>query len=45
VYGENVSHWSSHKTRVLAMKALETETMMMMMMMTVKTQEQQQLEQ
>jgi len=32
MYGENVSHWSSHKTHVLAVKALETMTMMMMMM-------------
>jgi hypothetical protein len=33
MYGENVSHWSSHKTHILAMKALEM--MMTMMMMTV----------
>ena len=37
---ENVCHWSTNKTRILAVKALETMTttmtmMMMMMMMTM----------
>jgi len=35
MYGENVSYWTSHKTHVLAMKALEMTIMMTMTTMTV----------